>query len=106
MMLFQKHFDGELPAIEALLIQHLRNVPYVDPFAEWPHWAAFVALPDGDGVNRQANIFHTPELAEKWVRETLAAATADQRARAKTAIREFPNRVAGERYARQFLGNQ
>ena len=101
--LFKECFGKDLAEIERRLWLHLKRQPYVDPFAEWPHFAGLVSLPAGRRVRREANVFHTPEQAEKWCRETLEQAPAEQRSAATTAVRQFPNRILAEQSVRQWL---
>jgi hypothetical protein len=98
---FRKHFSADLAEVQSSVIEHLKGLPYRDPFADWPHWAALIRT---GGGKRDANLFHSRALAEKWIRETLALATAEERARANSEVRGFRNRLSAERYAREFLG--
>jgi hypothetical protein len=86
------------------LVLHLKKLPYTDPFHEWPHFVATVAVPDGRRARRDANVFHSPDMAEKWIQESLETVDQQQRAAAATEVRVFPNRDIAARYARQWLG--
>ncbi len=101
--LFKRHFGEDLADTERRLLLHLKDLPYRDPFAEWPHFLAMVSVPDGRRFRREANVFRTPEQAERWRREVLAQIPAENRADAQSAVRQFPNRLLAERYARQWL---
>lgn len=101
--LFKKHFGDDLADIERRMLLHLKNLPYRDPFAEWPHFLVMVSIPDGRRVRRQADIFHSPEQAERWRREILEQTPAEKRTDVQTAVRQLPNRLLAERYARQWL---
>jgi hypothetical protein len=100
---FKQHFGDDLAEIERRLILHLKNLPYTDPFAEWPHYVALVEAAAPGRPRRQANVFHTPEQAEKWRQEMLSQVPEPQRAAAQTVVREFPNRLLAEQFARQWL---
>ena len=100
---FNVRFGADLAALERRLLLHLKRQPYVDPFAEWPHFAALISLPTGRRWRREANVFHTPEQAEKWCRELLEQVTAEQRSGATTTVRPFANRLLAEQHARQWL---
>jgi hypothetical protein len=100
---FKDRFGGDLAEIERRLLLHLRRQPYVDPFAEWPHFAALFSLPVGRRVRREGNVFHTPEQAEKWCREMLEQVAAEQRPAATTTVRQFPNRGLAEQAVRQWV---
>lgn len=102
--LFKKHFGDDLQDVETRLVQHLKKLPYNDPFAEWPHFVAMLAVPDGRRAKRDANLFHTESMAQKWIVESLETVTAEQRAAAQISVRPFPNRTVAAQYARQWLG--
>lgn len=102
--LFHKHFGDDLGDLNTRLVLHLKKLPYSDPFAEWPHFVATVAVANGRRPKRDANIFHTPDMAEKWIREALETVDANQRSAAASEVRAFPNREIAARYARQWLG--
>ncbi len=102
--LFKRHFGEDVGDLNTRLVLHLKKLPYTDPFADWPHFVATVAVPDGRRAKRDANIFHSSDLAEKWIQESLAAVDAQQRSAAATEVRSFPNREIAARYARQWLG--
>lgn len=101
--LFEKHFGGDFGDLNKRVVAHLKKLPYKDPFADWPHFVATVALP-GRNAKRDANIFHSQQLAQKWIQESLASVNADQRKAAQTQVREFPNRLVASRFARTWLG--
>ncbi|MDA1051632.1 MAG: DUF1570 domain-containing protein [Planctomycetota bacterium] len=101
--LFHKHFGDDLGDLNTRLVLHLKKLPYSDPFAEWPHFVATVAVPDGRRAKRDANIFHSPDMAAKWIQEALETVDAQQRSAAATDVRAFPNREIAARYARQWL---
>ncbi len=101
--LFKKHFGEDLAETERRLLLHLKNLPYRDPFAEWPHFVAIVSIPAGRRFRREANVFHTPEQADRWCREIVEQTPAENRAKVQSTVRQFPNRPLAERYARQWL---
>lgn len=101
---FKQHFGEDLGMLNNRLVLHLKKLPYKDPFAEWPHFVATVAVPDGRRAKRDANIFHSPDVAQKWVQEALETVTAEQRSSAQVHVREFPNRLVATQYARTWLG--
>lgn len=102
--LFRKHFGEDLDDLNTRLVLHLKKLPYSDPFAEWPHFVATIAVPDGRRVRRDSNIFHTQDMAAKWIQEALDTVDDQQRSAAATEVRAFPNREIATRYARQWLG--
>lgn len=102
---FKKHFGEDLGDLNNRLVLHLKKLPYNDPFAEWPHFVATVAVPNGRKAKRDANIFHSPDMAQKWIQEALETVTAEQRSSAQASVREFPSRLVATRYARTWLGN-
>lgn len=101
--LFKRFFGDDLAALEARLIAHLKKQPYSDPFQGLPHCVATIVVADGRKVRRDANTFHSPTLAQKWLRELLEQVPEAQRAGAQTSIRQFPNRAAAEGYAARWL---
>ena len=92
---------NDLGGIEQKLVAHLKRQPYVDPFADLPHFAAIVTSGAGNRPRREANVVHTREQAEKWSADTIGRLSADARGSAKALIRTFPNRAAAEAFARQ-----
>ena len=103
---FQQHFGQDLDKIEAGLARHLKSLPYQDPFAEWPHFAATIAVPSLRQTKRDANLFHSRQLARKWIRDTLQTVTDEERQAARSEVRPFPNRLLAERYVRQWLAGR
>lgn len=100
---FQKYFGDDLADLENKLVTYLKRLDYTDPFAEWPHFAALVSATINGKPKREANIFHSPETAEKWKRETIDKLPVDAQASAESAIRQYPNRQYAERAASEFL---
>ena len=101
--LFEEHFGKRYDEIEHDLIAHLRKLPYKDPFANWPHYLATVAVPNGRRALREAEVFHSPQRANQWVSDALQRIPAAQRRAARTNIRQFPNRGVAENAARVWL---
>jgi hypothetical protein len=104
--LFATHFGDDLGNIEKRLVLHLKKLPYNDPFAEYPHFVSTVISTLNNKQVRDANVFHTPELAVRWSQEAMAKMPADQKATARAAIRPFANRPLAEQYARAFLSGR
>jgi hypothetical protein len=52
------------------------------------------------------NTFHSPSLAQKWLKETLDKLPAEHRDAAVTAVRTFPNRAQAEAFATQWRNNK
>ncbi len=100
---FKQHFGEDLADLERRVMLHLRRQPYQDPFADWPHFVAMVQLPDGPRPQREANVFHLPEAAQRWSGDVLDQLTPEQRVAAMSEVREFPNRLLAEQFARQWL---
>jgi len=103
LVLFKRFFGDDLAALESRLVAHLKKLPYSDPFQGLPHCVATIVVSDGKKVQRDANTFHSPTLAQKWLRDLLEKVPAAQRSGAQTNIRLFPNRTAAEGYATQWL---
>ncbi|MEX2176495.1 MAG: hypothetical protein WD872_19175, partial [Pirellulaceae bacterium] len=100
--LFAKHFEDDPIDLEKRLVLHLKKLPYTDPFADWPHFVATFIGTDGRRPQRLVNTFHSPALAEKWLREMRAKAPAGERERAQSTVRLFPNRAIAESYSQQW----
>jgi len=100
---FCKFFGEDFKQLEARLVAHLRKQPYTDPFLDAPHFVALLVSSDGRRPQRNANTFHSPQLADKWLREMLAQVPTAQRASAQPAIRPFPNRTLAEAFANQWV---
>jgi len=101
--LFKKHFGDELPALENRLAAHLKKQPYTDPFAEYPHFVATIAVREGRRVIRDANVFHSAELANVWIEESIKKFPDVQRSTAQRNVGKARNRLLAEQAARQFL---
>lgn len=101
--LFKAGFGDDLADLERRLLLHLQRQPYLDPFADWPHFAALLTVPVGRRERREANVFHTPEQAEKWCREIRDQLPAEHRGTAATSVRPFPSRLAAEQFVRQWV---
>lgn len=100
---FKEFLSPDLAELERRLLLHLNQLPYVDPFADWPHFVGLLSLPAGRRVRREATVFHTPEQAEKWCREAAELLPAEQRAGVASSVRQFPNRLLAEQFARQWI---
>jgi hypothetical protein len=103
---FKEHFGADLADLERRLILHLRRLPYQDPFADWPHWVAYLTTGNGGPASRQADVFHQIELAERWLRERSQDSGGERLPESAFGIREFANRILAERFARQWLQMQ
>jgi hypothetical protein len=99
---FKQHFGDDLADIERRVMLHLRRQPYLDPFLDWPYFAALILMPDGTRPRREAEVFRLPEQAERWREQRLAQLPDGQRATAHHEIREFPNRIVAEQFVRQW----
>lgn len=96
--LFEQLFGADHLDMEKDLITHLRKQKYTDPFAGMPHFVATVTFNDGKKLRREFMTFHSPILADKWIREMrerYGAITDDG-----VEIKEFPNRPQAETYAK------
>jgi hypothetical protein len=100
---FKLAFGEDLADIERCLMLYLKQLPYVDPFADWPHFVAVVAVPSGTRPRREANVFHVPEQADRWRREIVDQMPEPQRPSVQSAVHSFPNSILAETFARQWL---
>jgi hypothetical protein len=103
--MFRETFGDDLSQVEERLVKHLKSLDYSDPFGEWPHFVAMIEISSGRRSRREANLFHSGEMARKWVAETIEALPEAQQTQTRRSIEEFPNRRAAEGFARQFLGS-
>lgn len=101
--LFRKHFGEDLADCERRLVLHLKKLPYSDPFADLPHVAALVVLPDGRRSERRASTFPSPVLAQQWVRELVGKLPEEERRRAESSLRAFPTRAQAQAFVRNWL---
>jgi len=101
--LFQQTFGDELAEVEKRLVLHLKRQPYDDPFAEWPHFVAMLVYNNGRRQMRDANVFHTSELAAKWTRETVKKLPEEQQRTVQQSIRPMANRPVAVRFVQQWL---
>ena len=103
---FEAQFGDNLPDMENRLVLHLKKQNYNDPFAHQPHYVATVQAGDGKRPIKSVNTFHSPSLAEKWIRDTVDQLPEAARSRADTNVRAFPNRPAAEQWAKQWSGGK
>jgi hypothetical protein len=97
--LFEKHFGDDYLTMEKRIAAHLNKQPYNDPFAGSPHLVAMITSPTGNRTRRDANIFRTRDLAEKWQRETMERLPEEARSAATLTVRAFPNKLAAQQFA-------
>lgn len=100
---FLRIVGDDFPGLESKLIAHLKRLPYADPFADAPHFVATLVTQDGRRTLKQANTFHALPLAAKWLQEMQEKLPMPQRESSQGAIAAFPNRMAAEAFARQWL---
>ena len=89
---FAQHIGGDFAALERRIVKHLRTLPYQDPFAMEPHFAAFAQSPQG----READIFHTRGDAQRWCDRKAMTGV-------ETVVRQFRTRAEAEAYASRWL---
>jgi hypothetical protein len=106
LVMFHKHFGSDSADMENRVVQHLKGLPYRDPFAELPHYVAMIAVPGKRRTERDANLFHSQELAEKWINERMETLSEELRSSAQSQVQRYPNRVVAEQYARRWLGGR
>lgn len=99
--LFEQYFGEDYLAMEKELIQHLGRQKYTDPFAGMPHFLAMLTYSDGKKQKREAQTFHSPILADNWVREMRQRNPAI--GQDDCNVEEFPNRLAAEAYGKAWL---
>lgn len=104
--LFRKTFGDKFDELETKLVAHLKKQPYTDPFSDAPHYVAAVLIPSGKRGRREVQTFHSPVLADKWVRETIEKVPADDRGEVQQTIRQFPNRATAEAFAAAWMAGR
>ena len=102
LVLFRKHFGTDFKKLEERMFRYLSKLPYDDPFKDHPHYVAEIMIPLGQPKKRQANVFHTTALAQKWSSVVLNELPANQRGGATVKIRKFANRAQAVNYARRW----
>lgn len=100
---FQQHFGDSWTELESRLIEHLKKLPYHDPFADLPHFVTLVAYGSGRKSKRDANIFHTREMAENWGRDCKRGVAEDLQSSVEITVSAYPNRLEAAQRARQWL---
>ena len=90
--------------LEEQMFRYLSKLPYDDPFKDHPHYVAEISIPLGQPKKRQANVFHTTALAQKWSSVILKELPPNQRTGATVKLRKFPNRAQAVSYARRWQG--
>ena len=100
---FRRHFGDDLASLETRLIAYLKRQTYKDPFVDLPHFMAMIVIPEGKGVRRQAEAFHSSALAEKWAREVIAKLPPEQQPSAFQTIKRFANRSEAEAFKSDWL---
>lgn len=100
---FYQHFGEEPDALAIRVVDHLKKLPYKDPFAELPHFVAVVSYGNGKSIRRDANVFHVRNTAEKWAQAIVGELDDDLQKSASISIETFANRSAAAAYAKQSL---
>lgn len=100
---FKEAFGDDLAALERRLILSLKQMPYVDPFADWPHFVAVVSAPSSPRLRRDVGMFRAPEQADRWRREYIDQTPEPLRASIQSAVHPFPNRALAEAFARRWM---
>lgn len=100
---FQKHFGDNWTEMENRLIEHLKKLPYHDPFADLPHYVTLVAYGSGKKSKRDANVFHTREMAENWGRDCKRSVAEELQPGVEITVKAFPNRLEATQQAKQWL---
>ena len=101
--LFARHFGDDSKDLENRLILHLKKQPYTDPFADMPHFVATLVARDGTRPKRLANTFHSPALAESWLRDAIEKLPKQNQSAAESKIQIFPNRAQATAFANRWL---
>lgn len=101
--LFRRHFGEDLADQETRLIAYLKKQPAKDPFADLPHFLAMIVIRDGKTIRRQAEIFYSSVLAEKWARSVVANLPPEEQGFAFQSIKQFSNRAETEAFKTQWL---
>lgn len=104
--LFRKTFGDKFDDLETKLVAHLKKQRYTDPFSDAPHYVAAVLIPSGKRGRREVQTFHSPILADKWVRETIEKVAAEDRGEVQQSIRQFPNRATAEAFASAWMAGR
>ena len=100
---FQQHFGDNWTELESRLIEHLKKLPYHDPFADLPHFVTLVAYGNGRKSKRDANIFHTREMAENWGRDCKRGVAEELQSSVEITVSAYPNRLEAAQRAKQWL---
>jgi len=100
--LFEHHFGDDYTEIEKRVILHLRQQRYIYPFPEYPHYVATVAVPAGRRYKKTAAVFLYEKLARKWQKDVVDSLSEDDRGKALTGLKLFPNQSVASRFAAQF----
>ncbi|MBA61031.1 MAG: hypothetical protein CMJ76_01580 [Planctomycetaceae bacterium] len=97
--LFTKHFLLQPKQLEEGLLPYINNLPYKDPFIEWPHVTVLILFRSPRGMQILGNVFHNDEIADQWLARTLEQLKLS-RDQVQVQKKVFPNRVIAERYVR------
>jgi hypothetical protein len=106
LVLFRKHFGTDFKQLEERMFRYLSKLPYDDPYKNYPHYVAQIAIPRGQPKKREANVFHSTALAQKWSSVILKELPAGQRGGVTVTIRKFANRAQAVQYARRWQGGR
>ncbi len=102
LVLFRKHFQTDSVELEKRLATYLAKLPYKDPFANYPHFIVMIRHNDGTRIQKHANVFHTPQLAEKWRDGTIKSIPGSNPGNTQSVVRQFPNRLQAEQFIRRW----
>lgn len=101
--LFERHFGDDAADLERRLVLHLKNLPYRDPFADFPHYVGLAIYQQAGRQQRDARLFHTADLARQWQQQLAEKLGGNEGPSLKSEIREFPNRARAERFTQLWL---
>lgn len=97
--LFAKHFGSDFDALQDALMDHLKEVPYVDPIANQTHYVAVVDTQ----VRRSLVVAWSPASIRQWQQQVLVQLSPQERATARFVVRAFANKATAERAAQSAL---
>jgi hypothetical protein len=92
---FKLFFGEDVVDLERRVLLHIQQMPFNDPFADSKHFVVTVL----HRRFRQAAVFHTRELAERWRPVMIERFSAEERGQVETQIVEFENRALAEQFA-------
>lgn len=95
--LFVEFFGSDFGALEDAMIEHLKELPYVDPIVNQTHYVVLLKT----ATSRTIGVTASPAAVRKWQEEALTKIPPEVQAQATFEILPFASKLLADEYAKQ-----